>query len=89
MPIYPFVCEQCQETTEQFLRSLDAEKITACPICGGTVRQLFQPALLLWRTSSGKNTISFDLRRKFTQPHKSFDAPKGTYYSFPNKEVEA
>ena len=87
MPIYPFVCEQCQKVTEQFLRSLGADKLTTCPSCGGQVRQLFQPALLRWRTSSGKNTISFDQRRKFTQPHKGFDAPKGTIFSFPNKEV--
>ena len=76
MPIYDLKCKECGELTEQFTHSF-LNILTECPHCGGGLSQTFSPAELYWKT--GKSTISFGSRRKYTQPHKSHDARHRDY----------
>lgn len=35
MPLYEYVCPECQERFERLIRSGETSKETTCPACGG------------------------------------------------------
>ena len=76
MPIYEYACDECEEIVEQ-LSHTHSDKLSVCQ-CGGNLRQLFGSPILRW--STGKHTITFENKRKFTRPHDSHDARKRDYF---------
>lgn len=36
MPIYEYICNDCDEQFEKFVRSMTASATVKCPHCGGT-----------------------------------------------------
>lgn len=48
MPTYTYVCKDCDDRIE-VVRSFSDDPLTECPSCGGTLRQVFNAAGIIFK----------------------------------------
>ncbi len=50
MPTYTYACKDCEQRMD-VVRSFSEGPLTECPSCGGTLRQVFKPAGIVFKGS--------------------------------------
>jgi putative FmdB family regulatory protein len=57
MPTYEYACTECGDRTE-VVQKISDPPMTACPVCGGTLRRVFSPVGIVFKGSGFYRTDS-------------------------------
>jgi putative FmdB family regulatory protein len=72
VPVYTYACTDCGEKVEA-RQSFTDEPLTVCPVCGGSLRKLFNPVGVVFK---GSGFYRNDSREKKDSPEKKAPAEK-------------